>query len=204
MTPVVIAPGVWLVSASMDDLGTGFPRRRDMARARTMVAWRAREFLAGRALLRSLLSEVLPEAADADVVPDGNGRPELAGWPKAGISIAHDDWTVAACVSPDRHVGVDVQHPPEHLNASLVRRCVREGAGVLDAMNPTQRARELAWIWTAQEACVKAEGTGLSGRPWSIDVPPRHSVGSWKGYHWLSLRGLSETPLSCAWKEIPR
>ena len=61
-----------------------------------------------------------------------------------------------------------------------------------------QRSREFAWVWTVQEACVKAAGTGFAGRPWSIDVPARAAHGRWGRYRWRSLRGVSPVPFSCA------
>jgi 4'-phosphopantetheinyl transferase len=53
-------------------------------------------------------------------------------------------------------------------------------------------------VWSVQEACVKATGSGLSGRPWSIDVPPGRGRGRWRAYRWVSFRGQSAVPLSCA------
>ncbi|MFC8845938.1 MULTISPECIES: 4'-phosphopantetheinyl transferase family protein [unclassified Micromonospora] len=195
-----VAPGVWVTARR--DTGATWPHPDDSAAA-GMAGWRAREFLAGRALLRTLLAEVLPDAARARVVPGHNGKPYLPQWPLVGISVAHDGGAVAAAVARDRPVGVDVQLPPDRLADAVIRRCLRGYAGQLTALPPDDRAREFAWVWTAQEACVKAAGTGLSGSPWAIDVPPRRTGGTWHDYRWISLRDLSDTPLSCAWKETP-
>ncbi|NBH07026.1 4'-phosphopantetheinyl transferase superfamily protein, partial [Amycolatopsis sp. SID8362] len=76
-------------------------------------------------------------------------------------------------------------------------------APAVTALPRARRAREFAWVWTVQEACVKAAGTGLGGRPWSIDVRPGALSGRWGGFTWLSLRTRSPVPLSCAFHPPP-
>jgi len=100
-----------------------------------------------------------------------------------------------------RRVGVDVQLPPPEVSDGLLRRCLRDRAGELTALPQAVRAREFAWVWSVQEACVKADGTGIAGRPWSIDVPVRPRSGRWRDLTWLSLRDHSGIPLSCAFGE---
>jgi 4'-phosphopantetheinyl transferase len=173
MIPSEIAPGVWAATGDMTTVRSRHPQ--DVAEARQMLAWRANEFLAGRGLLRALLAHVEPRAAEAEVVRGRNGKPGLSRWPRLGISVSHDGNAVAACVSAQRPVGVDIQ---------LSSDCA-------DAI----------WIWTAQEACVKAEGSGIQGMPRTIDVRPRTTTGTWKEYRWLMLRDQSTIPLSCAWRQ---
>ncbi|MEV4443064.1 4'-phosphopantetheinyl transferase superfamily protein, partial [Streptomyces sp. NPDC049577] len=136
------------------------------------------------------------------VRPGPHGEPRLAGHPDVGISVSHDGDTVAAAVAPGRRVGVDVQQPPSGPHERLVRRCLRERAEQLAALPPDGRAEEFAWVWTVQEACVKAAGTGLAGQPWAIDVPLGHRRGRWDDYAWVSLRDTSTTPLSCAFTDL--
>ncbi|KAB8161591.1 4'-phosphopantetheinyl transferase superfamily protein [Streptomyces sp. 3MP-14] len=201
MTTHEVVPGVWV--ASRVDPAPADPHPQDAALAAGMPRWRAEEFLAGRAVLRGLLADVLPEAAGAPVVPGANGKPALHGWPEVGVSIAHDRGAFAAGVAPGHAVGVDVQLPPEPLEDAVLRRCVRRGLAEVRELAEPERAVEFAWIWTAQEACVKAEGSGLSGSPWTIDVPYGHGAGTWRGFRWRLLREESGIPLSCAWKELP-
>jgi 4'-phosphopantetheinyl transferase len=193
-----IVPDVWAVSGPSAPASPGHPE--DRAAAAGMVAWRAGEFLSGRALLRWLLAEVVPEAADRSVRPGPNGKPHLPDRPGIGISIAHDEGHFAACVALGRAVGIDIQRPVPNLDAGLVRRCVRAGRQTLETLPPEERSREFAWIWTAQEACVKAEGSGLAGGPWTVDVRPHQTAGTWKGFAWRGLRDCSDTPLTCAWE----
>jgi 4'-phosphopantetheinyl transferase len=67
-------------------------------------------------------------------------------------------------------------------------------------MPAPQRDLEFAWIWTAQEACVKATGQGLAGRPWTVPVEVGQRAGTWHGVRWLSLRDRFGTPVSCAYQ----
>jgi 4'-phosphopantetheinyl transferase len=193
-----IAPAVWATTrpyAVPDE-----PLSQDLAHTAGMAAWRATEFLAGRALLRDLLRQLLPDAADAPIVASGNGKPELLGWPTIGINVSHDGMRVAACVAIDRAVGIDVQQPWTGSGLAMIRRCAHRHIEELAALAGRARAVELAWIWSAQEACVKAAGTGLSGQPWVIEVPPRSRSGCWREFSWRSLRERCEMPLSCAWQ----
>ncbi|WP_162186962.1 4'-phosphopantetheinyl transferase family protein [Amycolatopsis vancoresmycina] len=194
-----IAPGVWLASAVRAELGEPAVLAADLADARTRPRWRRAEFLAGRHLLRRLLRRVRPELAALPIRTDPAGKPRLAGPPDLpGITVSHDGDRIAAAVCAHGDVGVDVQLPPAQLADSTVRRCLGRHAPVLAALPRAWRAREFAWVWTVQEACVKADGTGLAGRPWAIDVPPGAVSGRWGGFTWLSLRARSPVPLSCA------
>lgn len=169
----------------------------DRKAAASMPAWRTGEFLAGRSALRDLLAAVSPQAAAASVAIGANGKPALAGHPGIGINVSHDGGHVAACVAMGRSVGVDVQCPPERLSRAMIRRCAAE----LSTLPETDQPLEFAWIWTAQEACVKVTGAGVSGRPWSIDVRPGARHGAWRTVRWRCLRELSGIPLSCAWED---
>ncbi|MCF3103096.1 4'-phosphopantetheinyl transferase superfamily protein [Streptomyces roseoverticillatus] len=193
-----VTPGVWVARGERDQWIPADPHPHDRTTAATLPRWRATEFLASRALLRHLLRAVLPEQADAPVHADGHGRPALSGHPGTGISISHDGDAIAVAVAPHRRVGVDVQQPADSAPDTLLRRCLGRHTEAVSTLPERQRAVELAWVWTVQEACVKAAGTGLSGRPWEIDVTPGRPRGQWDTYEWISLRERSRTPLSCA------
>jgi 4'-phosphopantetheinyl transferase len=194
------APGIWVAMAHGAP-PEGHLTDRDLTEAGPLPAHRAAQRLAGRKALRGLLAQRFFEAWDADVVYGPRGRPELAGWPRIGVSVSHDGDAAAACAALDHAVGVDVQHPPETVEDALVRRCARERSGDLTRLPVGRRTQEFAWMWTAQEACVKAEGTGLSGSPWAIDIPPLTTRGSWGAYRWVNLREQVSIPLSCAFAE---
>jgi 4'-phosphopantetheinyl transferase len=194
-----ITDGVWVLCRSdRTATDTTEVHRDDLAQAKDLPSWRVEEFLAGRATLRRLLREVRPDLADTAVRPDARGRPCLVGHPETGVSVSHDGGLSAAAVAAGRQVGVDVQLPPGEPSAGMLRRCLKEHAALIEKLPAPERARELAWVWTVQESCVKAAGTGLAGRPWTIAVPPGHRHGRWGRYRWTSLRDRSSIPLSCA------
>jgi 4'-phosphopantetheinyl transferase len=137
--------------------------------------WRRREHQAGRSLLGSLLRDVTP-GTDPAVVPGPNGKPVLAAAADIGISISHSWPMVAVAVGFGADVGIDVQVAAD-----------RSGDG---------RSR---WTWTVREACVKATGAGLAGRPWTIPVPDE-DFGTWQDLRWCVLRPVAPAPSAVAWR----
>lgn len=206
--PIEVAEGVWVTTTTVDR-AVPSTHRDDRRRAAALPEWRAREFLAGRGLVRQLLAAVRPgpagaETARAEIVPDRRGRPWLRGHPGIGISVSHSRGALAVGVAQGRALGVDVQRPDPAVSASFARRLLGAHTGRVTALPPAAAADEVAWVWTAQEACVKAAGLGLAGRPWTIDVPPGARSGRWRDYRWLILRDHSTTPLSCAFTTPPK
>lgn len=153
------------------------------------------ESQAARALLRSLLGDdARPLAAEA------SGRPYLPGRPDLAVSLSHTDGFVAAAVGRGVAVGVDVQAPVPISDAVLRRCCSPEVRDELSALPSEARDLEFAWIWSAQECCVKATGEGLAGRPWTIPVRRGQRRGTWRAHTWHSLRDASAVPLSVAFE----
>jgi 4'-phosphopantetheinyl transferase len=148
-------------------------------------------------LLIELVAEVVPGADDARTGHDAAGAPFIVNRPEIHVSISHDGSWATAAVSRGRPVGIDVQIPVPGSGLRLARRCAGPHASELTAMPPTERDRELAWIWTAQEACVKARRTGLAAHPWSIPIRPHQVRGIYRGLSWTRL-DLSPAPISCA------
>ncbi|MFH8569981.1 4'-phosphopantetheinyl transferase family protein [Streptomyces sp. NPDC017993] len=194
---LMVEDHVWVSTSAVGRVAPS-AHRDDLRRADALPEWRAREFLAGRALLRELITEVRPALAAAGITTDPRGKPRLHGHPTVGISVSHSGGAVAAGVAIGRDLGVDVQRPDSAVTPSFARRLLHGHAHRITALPPARAAEEVAWVWTAQEACVKAGGEGISGRPWTIDVPPGARAGSWGDYRWLSLRDHSPLPLSCA------
>jgi len=164
-----------------------------------LPAWRTTESQAARALLRWLLvDEVGEDAAAAPIAARRSGQPYVVGRPELGISLSHGHGHVAAAVGLGVAVGIDVQVPVP-VSPGVIRRCCLPGVRQeLAAMPDAARDLEFAWIWTVQEACVKAAGSGLAGRPWSIPVQRGQCEGEWLGHRWRSLRDDSAVPLSVA------
>jgi 4'-phosphopantetheinyl transferase len=192
-----VTEGVWVASARLAELPAS-SHPADLAASAGMTSHRATEFLASRGLLRDVLTQTTPRAAGAEVAIRVGGKPYLRGHDAVGISVSHDGGRVAVCVATGREVGVDLQHPNETVGAGLLRRCLGRYADAVTELSTRDAAAELAWVWTVQEACVKASGAGFAGRPWTVAVPPGRATGSWGPWRWVSLRGRSAVPLSCA------
>lgn len=163
------------------------------------------ERLAARALLRMLLAaELGPLARATPIAARDGGQPYLPEWPGVTVSLSHDAGTVAAALGRGVPVGVDVQVPVPAPPGLLRRCCAQEVRAALDRLPEPVRDREFAWIWTVQEACVKATGAGLAGKPWAIPVPAGRRTGRWADLRWVSLRGHSRVPASVAHGEGTR
>jgi 4'-phosphopantetheinyl transferase len=107
-----------------------------------------------------------------------HGRPEVAGHPNVGASLAHSRGVVAAAAGTVP-VGIDVEAfpPDDRLVAGDLSAALTAGEiGAIESAADPQRAMLLAWV--RKEACLKAglvdlDGLGgfdLSGLP--LDPPP--------------------------------
>ncbi|MFF8834354.1 4'-phosphopantetheinyl transferase family protein [Streptomyces sp. NPDC015130] len=173
----------------------------DRAAAAALPPWRAREHTASRTLLRALLRELGEDLRGGPVAALQGGRPYLPDRPDLGVSLSHSAGWVAAAVARDRDVGVDVQ-APRAVGDRLLRRCCAPGdAEALSALPEDDRRREFAWIFTVQEACVKATGTGFAGRPWTVPVTLGQRTGAWEKVRWCAPREAQPVPAGCAWTE---
>ncbi|TDP92850.1 4'-phosphopantetheinyl transferase family protein [Labedaea rhizosphaerae] len=149
-----------------------------------------------RAALHDLQVAITGSASTVASTPEG--RPYLPDRPDLGVSIAHDGDLVAAAVGVGVRVGIDVQ-VPTRAGAGMLRRCCPPATRVaLAALDDEHRDHELARIWAVQEACVKAQGTGLAGRPWRIPVHIGQHDGRWHEHHWHSIDAGVGAPVSIA------
>ncbi|WP_217249609.1 4'-phosphopantetheinyl transferase superfamily protein [Streptomyces sp. AC602_WCS936] len=187
------APGVTVALVPIDEMlsdttALGRLRPEELRTAATMASWRAREHLVGRALLRDLLVGSLgEEGARSPLVPEPNGRPRLSASPATGVSVSHSGPYAAAAIGVGLDVGVDVQIPRAPSSGMLHRCCLPRTAARLAKMPLDRAARAFAEVWSVQEACVKAHGTGLSGAPWRVPVEPGQSAGAWGSLRWQRL-----------------
>ncbi|MEU0378909.1 4'-phosphopantetheinyl transferase superfamily protein [Streptomyces cyaneofuscatus] len=172
---------------------------RDRAAASRLPPWRAEEYAASRTLLRALLREIGEDVSGGPVAAHPSGRPYLPGRPDLGVSLSHSSGRVAAAVGRGCAVGVDVQAPSYVSDRLLGLCCSPADAEALAGMPEARRRREFAWIFTVQEACVKAVGRGLSGRPWNVPVNLGQQAGDWGRVSWCAPRDGEPFPVGCAW-----
>ncbi|MFC9702164.1 4'-phosphopantetheinyl transferase family protein [Streptomyces sp. NPDC056943] len=200
--PHTAAEGVhYLVARSEDVLGTLPVAAPDRAAAADLPPWRAAEYTAARTLLRALLRETGDDLRGGPVAARPGGRPYLPDRPDLGVSLSHSSGWVAAAVGTGRDVGIDVQAPSPVSDRLLRFCCSPEDAEALAALPEAVRRREFAWIFTVQEACVKAVGAGFAARPWSVPVALGQRAGAWDRVHWSAPRAGRPLPVGCAWTE---
>ena len=200
MTAVEVAEGVHLTAAPADEALATLPVPEWASReARGLAPRRAREYLAVRALYAHLVAEV----DGGPVRPLGRtarGAPVVAGRPGLRVSIAHSEDGVAVVLGRGRDVGVDVQEAGLP-GPAMLRRCCPAEAGRMTT-DPAAGGRDFARVWAAQEACVKATGQGIAGRPWRIPVTSAAVTGRWRDLTWAQLRGReSAFALCCAFTD---
>lgn len=198
-TTVRLTDGVLAAAAGTVTLANVVPAAADVLAARQRPAWQVAEHLAARTLLRGLLAEVA--AADEPIAARSTGQPYLPGRPDLAISLSHEAGHVAAALGVGIAIGIDVQVPVPVSSALLRRCCCPAVRAELEALPEATRDLEFAWIWTVQEACVKATGAGLTDRPWAIPVDRGQHEGEWRGHRWVSLRDNSAVPVSVAYRQ---
>ena len=127
-------------------------------RHRFAVAHGALRILAGRQL------DAPPE--EFTWIPGPHGKPELAPpWSGLHTSLSHSGEMIAAAISADRPVGVDVQQLVPGLDTGALSARFfgpDEAAYVAAGGDARERADRFAHLWARKEAAVKAVG----GRLW--------------------------------------
>src|SRR5262249_12860798 len=126
------------------------------------------EFLAGRALLRRILADMLCVAPhEVRLREEPSGRLELEGPQRdSGLSfnLAGTGGLVICAVARNATVGVDVEDLGRRLEPDLpvVRHFAAPEREDLARQPEATRARRFLAYWTLKEAYLKALGTGLT------------------------------------------
>lgn len=134
--------------------------------ARLRSPEKARQFSAGRTLLRRILGSYLGQAPATLCFDYGPyGKPCLLGAPGFDFNLAHSGDGFLLAISTSGPVGVDL----ERIDLSLdVQRLAaqfftpEEAAALACVPLPRQR-RAFYRLWTRKEALLKGEGCGFSG-----------------------------------------
>jgi 4'-phosphopantetheinyl transferase len=198
------APGVHYLIRRTEQILAAFPvADLDREAAARLPAWRTPEYTASRTLLRALLAELGEPTAGWRIAAHDTGQPYVPERPELSVSLSHCAGWAAAAVARGRGVGVDVEAPAAVGEPMLRRCCTPADAARLIALPAADREREFAWMWTAKEACVKAVGRGLAGRPWAVPVAAGQESGVWERVAWSAPRATADVPASCAWTVHP-
>lgn len=142
-------------------------RERDVAR-RFRSDRDRHSYSAAHALVRLMLSQRAPIPPNRwRFMTDAQGKPELvlpAGYPRIRTSLSHTCGLVAAAVTVDHDVGVDVEDFSTDAFTIDVARNVLAPAEVeaLMSVEMTQRRQMFGSLWTLKEAYAKAVGLGLT------------------------------------------
>lgn len=181
----------------------------EQARARQIrVPEAQRRFVTGRGLLRTLLGQYLGQDPTQIVLAYGaQGKPSLEhkGCCPLTFNLAHSGSLVVMAFGSGDPIGVDVEQVRPHAQMERVarRRFTPAEYAHWQQVPESQRLRVFLQIWTAKEACLKADGLGvrhLSQVEW---IPPglvayRQGSPAWNLYPW------EPTPTTVATLAMPQ
>jgi len=135
--------------------------------------------IAARILLRLGLSK----ATDRSIAPaewrfvgaEGQ-RPTIAnGLPRIRYSVSHVDELAVVAISPDLHVGIDVESVDQHIsNTAMAEFSHADELRSVQRLSGGQKTREFIRAWTLKEAYTKLRGVGhaLDFRMLSFTLDP--------------------------------
>jgi phosphopantetheinyl transferase len=168
--PVVPHPGarVYITSIGAAEPAAAVLHREERARASTIRFEPARRrYVAGRALLRSVLGDVVGEPPEALRFSYGpRGKPRLAG-PRAArpfFSLSHSCELAALVVAGESDVGIDVEclRPIPRALPIAGRRFEPAVGERLRDLAPEERSASFLRHWVRIEAAAKATGWGVA------------------------------------------
>jgi 4'-phosphopantetheinyl transferase len=139
---------------------------------------RQTQFIAGRALLRLLLSERLGVDPRAfTITPSCHGKPQLAdsyrnAWQ---FNVSHSCTAVLIALCRDRPIGVDVERLRSTRWPSLLAR-ICSPRELVEARTEALLTGRRAFFerWVAKEAILKALGLGMTVSPALVELRRRH------------------------------
>jgi 4'-phosphopantetheinyl transferase len=158
---------VWVASLQVSDERyselSAFLAPEERERAATLAPAIARRFTVGRGVLRFLLSGFTGTPAPKLHFEYGfSGKPSLADH-EIHFNISHSADLGLFAFSPDRAVGVDVEHerPVRRLLDVAQRFMSDDELRALEATEPNKRDMVFLESWVVREARLKAEGKGV-------------------------------------------
>lgn len=142
----------------------------ELERARGLPETTRREFVATRAILRTLLGERLEvPAADVKLRKSENGKPSVSG--DVLFNVAHSKGLAVFAFTHNLEVGVDIEllRPLADLGGVVELTLAPSEAAGLQSVPAEDRAAAFFACWTRKEAYLKASGNGL-GSPRDVAV----------------------------------
>jgi 4'-phosphopantetheinyl transferase len=168
----VLAAPIDVSRQELDRLA-GILEPAELQRARRLPEATRRQFVATRAILRTLLGERLGVPPGDVVLRQGkNGKLFVSG----GVlfNVAHSKDLAVFAFTHNLRVGVDVEllRPVAHLEGVVELALAPSEAADLHAVPADDRAAAFFACWTRKEAYLKASGNGL-GSPREVAVTLR-------------------------------
>ena len=127
-----------------------------------------RRFIAGRSILRKILSRYLAiTPSQINFCYGPQGKPALSN-DGDGLSLcfnlSHSGDMVLYAITRDRQIGVDIEQIREINAEQLAQRffSLQEFAAI-KSVSPPQKQAAFFQLWTCKEAVLKATGKGISG-----------------------------------------
>ena len=126
-----------------------------------------RIFVAAHALLRRLISSLLPAAPESwSFTVGSHGKPSIAGpIASAGleVNLSHTEGLVAAVAARGTVLGVDVERHTRRVDLGLAGRYFAPSeVEAFEALPEEARRERFFRLWTLKEAYIKAVGLGLA------------------------------------------
>ncbi|WP_432810160.1 4'-phosphopantetheinyl transferase family protein [Pantanalinema sp. GBBB05] len=124
-------------------------------------------FIAGRGILRSLLSQYLQcDPASLNFRYGTQGKPELqvaAEQPHLQFNLAHSDDLAVYAIARTAPVGIDLEKIRAIADLSQLthRWFSAQEHAAIQAVSPTEQAATFFQYWTCKEAVLKARGQGV-------------------------------------------
>ncbi|WP_284125072.1 4'-phosphopantetheinyl transferase family protein [Parerythrobacter aestuarii] len=125
------------------------------------------QFAAGRALLKSLLSEYCQiHPRECVIRPDHLGRPFLefpTGFEAFDFNLSHTGGMVVCMIARNCRLGVDVENVQRRLEYPTLAPLFlsAEEQARISRLQPAERDQSLIETWVTKEAYAKARGLGL-------------------------------------------
>ncbi|OGQ77556.1 MAG: hypothetical protein A3F90_11835 [Deltaproteobacteria bacterium RIFCSPLOWO2_12_FULL_60_19] len=136
------------------------------------------EFIAGRAMLRTLLGRYLHrEPSQLEFNYGASGKPRLAGEDSSlRFNLSHSHGIALYAFSRDREIGIDVEQVRSNADAEKIaeRFFSAQEVAVFRDLPACQREKAFFDCWTRKEAYIKAKGDGLTAAldAFSVSLSP--------------------------------